>query len=296
LARIRSIKPELRSSLTARQWPREVRYFWVLLWGYLDDYGRGIDEPALVRADCFPLDPDLDDAAIDEWLNLIATTEGTEGTPLCRYQIGRRRYLHAVHWREHQRPSHPTDSRIPPCPRHDDDGNLRTGSGGAHEQLAVASGTSPEPASSTITAGQTFAKSSGAPPEVLVPEQVIGGVDVDVDGGGETPPENDARNARLPHPLPDTFTITPEMRAWAKREHIVEHIDIDETTAIFIDYWRGNGKRQKDWRRAWQTWLRRDAKDARERCNRRTGTDNAAPPPSAAPKPNDYKPAWGRRS
>ena len=43
MARIRSIKPELRTSLTVATWPREARYFWVLLWGYLDDHGYGLD-------------------------------------------------------------------------------------------------------------------------------------------------------------------------------------------------------------------------------------------------------------
>ena len=50
MARIRSVKPELRTSLTVAQWPREVRYFWVLLWGYLDDHGYGVDEPRLIKA------------------------------------------------------------------------------------------------------------------------------------------------------------------------------------------------------------------------------------------------------
>ena len=50
MARIRSIKPELRTSLTAAEWPREVRYFWVLLWGYLDDHGYGRTSPASSRA------------------------------------------------------------------------------------------------------------------------------------------------------------------------------------------------------------------------------------------------------
>ena len=40
MARIRSVKPALRTSRVVASWPWPVRYFWVLLWGYLDDHGR----------------------------------------------------------------------------------------------------------------------------------------------------------------------------------------------------------------------------------------------------------------
>ena len=56
MARIRSVKPELRESKLVGSWPMEVRYFWVLFWGYLDDFGRGLDLPKRIAGDCFPLD------------------------------------------------------------------------------------------------------------------------------------------------------------------------------------------------------------------------------------------------
>lgn len=111
MARIRSIKPELRTSITVSMWPREVRYFFVLLWGYLDDYGRGVDDELLVAADCFPRDRDITPDRIDAWLEMIA-----DSGPVCRYEVDGRRYLHAVNWSEHQKPSHPGKSKIPPCP------------------------------------------------------------------------------------------------------------------------------------------------------------------------------------
>jgi hypothetical protein len=111
MARIRSIKPELRTSITVSAWPREVRYFFVLLWGYFDDYGRGVDDELLIASDCFPRDRDITPERVDDWLELIA-----ESGPLCRYEVDGRRYLHAPNWREHQKPSHPTRSKIPPCP------------------------------------------------------------------------------------------------------------------------------------------------------------------------------------
>lgn len=128
MARIRSIKPQLRKSLTVAEWPREVRYAWVLLWGYLNDYGRGHDDLRLLVSDLFPLDRDVTEKKLDAWLRRMAEkpTRGDDDTPaLCRYEVSGRRYLHAVKWREHQRISHPFDTGIPPCPIHDEDGANR---------------------------------------------------------------------------------------------------------------------------------------------------------------------------
>ncbi|MER7788581.1 hypothetical protein [Streptomyces sp. NPDC097640] len=116
MARIRSIKPELRTSITVSMWPREVRYFFVLIWGYLDDYGRGVDDEMLIASDCFPRDRDITPERVDDWLELIA-----DSGPLCRYEVDGRNYLHAPNWREHQKPSHPTRSKVPPCPEDEPD-------------------------------------------------------------------------------------------------------------------------------------------------------------------------------
>lgn len=123
MARIRSIKPEMRKSLTVAAWPREVRLAWVYLWGYLDDSGRGVDDTRLIIAECFPLDRDVTDRKMDRWLALMAEKpEDAEEEPaLCRYETRGRRYIHAVKW-HHQKISHPQPSRIPSCPIHEPEG------------------------------------------------------------------------------------------------------------------------------------------------------------------------------
>jgi hypothetical protein len=118
MARIRSVKPELRRDLTVAEWPRECRYAWVLLWGYLDDHGRGLDDLRLLVADLFPLDRDVTERKLDRWLDIMC--QSSDGCPpLCRYEVNGRRYLHAPKWGRSQRVSHPQESRIPPCPAHE---------------------------------------------------------------------------------------------------------------------------------------------------------------------------------
>jgi len=113
MARIRTIKPSMFSSLTVAAWPFEVRWLFAGLFTYLDDYGYGIDEPRLVKAEVFPLDDKITANKVDGFLSRIS-----ESGPLCRYEVDGRNYMHVVTWKEHQRVSHPTDSSVPWCPAH----------------------------------------------------------------------------------------------------------------------------------------------------------------------------------
>lgn len=66
--------------------------------------------------------------------------------------------------------------------------------------------------------------------------------------------------------LPDAFTVTADMRAWAATT--TPTVDVDVATAKFCDYWRAQpGQRgtKLDWIATWRNWLRRDAEDAARR-------------------------------
>jgi len=118
--RIRSVKPETATSEVLAQWPREVRYAFVLLWTYLDDEGRGLDVPKTIAGTLFPHDDDVTDRKMARWLTIMATpSDLAPDPPLCRYEVGGRKYLHTIHAREHQRPNRPSPSRLPACPTHD---------------------------------------------------------------------------------------------------------------------------------------------------------------------------------
>ena len=114
MARIRTVKPDIRRSQLVSSWPYVVRWTFVGLPGYLDDEGRGYDDPRLIKAELYPLDDDMTAKKIEHHLDVIAG----QG-PLCRYEVDGRRYLHITSWGEHQRINRPTPSRIPPCPMHE---------------------------------------------------------------------------------------------------------------------------------------------------------------------------------
>lgn len=116
MARIRSIKPDIRRSRTVCSWPYVVRWTFAGLPGYLDDEGRGLDDVRLIKAELYPLDDDITPRKLEQHLITI----GTNG-PLCRYEVDGERYLHVTSWTEHQRVNRPTPSRVPPCPIHEKD-------------------------------------------------------------------------------------------------------------------------------------------------------------------------------
>ena len=58
--------------------------------------------------------------------------------------------------------------------------------------------------------------------------------------------------------LPDDFTVTADMRAWAAEK--APGVDLDWQTEQFRDHHQGKGSRFVDWRKAWQTWIRNAAK------------------------------------
>lgn len=67
----------------------------------------------------------------------------------------------------------------------------------------------------------------------------------------KTAPRN--RGCRIPEP----FTISEEMRSWAK-EH-TPHVDVDPATEEFVDYWRGASGQvavKLDWIGTWRNRLR----------------------------------------
>lgn len=102
MAKIRMIKTEVRTSEKVASWPLEVRYFWILFWGYVDDHGKGKDNALLIKADCFPLDENITAETIEKWLSILA-----DSGVIVRYEVDGTRYVAVKNWGEHQKPQHP---------------------------------------------------------------------------------------------------------------------------------------------------------------------------------------------
>lgn len=63
--------------------------------------------------------------------------------------------------------------------------------------------------------------------------------------------------------IPDDFRVTPEMVAWAAAN--CPDVDGKYATEQFVDYWSsesGAKATKLDWTRTWQTWMRREQKQA----------------------------------
>ena len=71
--------------------------------------------------------------------------------------------------------------------------------------------------------------------------------------------------------IPDDFTVTDEMKAWAVEKDF-GHLDLNAITEEFFDYWHGiPGARgvKLDWVGTWRNWVRRKADDVKVRPMRR---------------------------
>lgn len=107
MARIRSIKPEFFTSERMALLDHTDRLLFVGLWTHVDDEGRCIDNPVLIRNAVFPLD-DLSAERVQEGLRRLQELGRLE-----RYTVAERRYLCITTWEEHQKISHPSKSKFP---------------------------------------------------------------------------------------------------------------------------------------------------------------------------------------
>jgi hypothetical protein len=107
VARIRTIKPEFFTSLTIADLPLTARLTFIGLWTHVDDAGRCVDDPRLIKAAVWPLD-DRTAADIETDLKLLS-----ESSLITRYMLNRKRYLAVTGWDEHQRINRPTPSKLP---------------------------------------------------------------------------------------------------------------------------------------------------------------------------------------
>ena len=110
--RIRSIKPEFWSSPDIAALSDSDRLLFIGLWSYVDDYGRGRDDVALIVAALYPHDmvanPRDTVAKVRDGLARLS-----EANLILRYTVASRTYFLVTGWGKHQRVDKPKASRIP---------------------------------------------------------------------------------------------------------------------------------------------------------------------------------------
>ncbi len=108
MARNRQLSANIRKDDKVNEWPIELRYFWTMLWGYCDDYGRGEYHPKLIKSDAFPLDDEVTSDRVGRWMQALELSGVIRS-----YEVNDRKYFYCVNWSKYQRLSRPTSSDIP---------------------------------------------------------------------------------------------------------------------------------------------------------------------------------------
>lgn len=108
MARIRTIKPELATSLTVASWSLLAQALWPRLFCHMDDAGRSVYDPRLIGAAVAPLMDEVRPADIDAVVTEWASTGSVQ-----LYTDGGRTYLQVSEWESHQRINRPTASVLP---------------------------------------------------------------------------------------------------------------------------------------------------------------------------------------
>lgn len=111
MSRIRTIKPQFFTDVDMAELTPAERITFIGLWTYVDDEGRGLDEPALIKAALWPLDSKVTVKKVGDQLTRLATKGRLQ-----RYKAEGKRCLFVCNFLKHQRISKPTKSDLPPPP------------------------------------------------------------------------------------------------------------------------------------------------------------------------------------
>lgn len=113
MPRIRSVHPDICTDEVLAGLSGDVERCYVRLWTHLDDEGRCVDNPLLIKAALFPLVEWITQGDVDLWLGALAAAG-----LIRRYQVDGRRYLTTKPeaWARWQKPRRKVDSKLPPPP------------------------------------------------------------------------------------------------------------------------------------------------------------------------------------
>jgi len=113
MPRIRSVHPDLCEDPTLARVSASAERTFVRLWPHLDDDGRCVDRPKLLKARLYPEHDDMTPERVDEDIKELAI----QGLVI-RYEVDGKDYLSAKPetWAKYQHPQRKRDSTLPPIP------------------------------------------------------------------------------------------------------------------------------------------------------------------------------------
>jgi hypothetical protein len=106
------IDPAFFLSKTMNALPIPVMVTFAGIWCWADDYGRGEDDAALVKAAIWPRRKGITERHVQAHMDALV-----DAGVLCRYEADGYAVVHVLSWDEFQKVSHPTASRLPECPK-----------------------------------------------------------------------------------------------------------------------------------------------------------------------------------
>jgi hypothetical protein len=108
MARIRTVKPEFWTDETMAEISRDARLLFLGLLNHVDDEGRCVYNPRLLKAAVFPLDDDITPEMIRRWIVELSTS-----ARCVIYEASGHRFLAIHNFVKHQKIDRATQSRHP---------------------------------------------------------------------------------------------------------------------------------------------------------------------------------------
>lgn len=108
------IHPDFFTSATMNALTPQQMLTFAGIWCWADDFGRGEDDESLVKAAVWPRRKSVTETKVRTDMDVLVSHD-----VLCQYTVADVPLVHVTNWREHQSVSHPTESKLAPCPEHE---------------------------------------------------------------------------------------------------------------------------------------------------------------------------------
>jgi hypothetical protein len=108
MPRNRMLKKDFFGDPKVGNLPLGCRLLFQSLWIFADDTGHGIADARLLKAQCFPYDPEITPDQVQSWLDLLSQTDMVR-----QYQIAGQKYFEVVNFAKHQIINRPSGFAYP---------------------------------------------------------------------------------------------------------------------------------------------------------------------------------------